>query len=194
MDRFANAMSMISAGEGFEPFHLVDVYPWDTAKAKVFVDVGGSCGTSSIAIAQHCPSIRCIVQDLPEVVSKGKSALSPELRSRIEFMPHDFFKEQPVKDADVYFFRWIFHDWSDKYCVKILRNTIPALKAGARIIISEFVVPPPGVASAYQEWLARWDLHESYSRACKLTDRDSEHSTLRCWSCLIRKSVKRTIG
>ncbi|KAK4665141.1 uncharacterized protein QC763_0077990 [Podospora pseudopauciseta] len=34
---------------------------------------------------------------------------------------HDFFEPQTVV-ADVYFFRWIFHGFSDKYNIKILRD------------------------------------------------------------------------
>jgi hypothetical protein len=41
----------------------------------------------------------------------------------------------------VYYFRSIFHNWADKYCVKILQNLVPALKKGARIIIHERVLP-----------------------------------------------------
>ncbi|EME44652.1 hypothetical protein DOTSEDRAFT_24658 [Dothistroma septosporum NZE10] len=52
-------------------------------------------------------------------------------------MPHDFFSEQYVKNADVYFFRFIFHNLADKYAVKILHALIPALKAGARIVICQ---------------------------------------------------------
>lgn len=67
-------------------------------------------------------------------------------------MTHDFLLEdQPVKGADVYFFRWILHNWSDKYCVKILRGLIPALKPGAKIILNDNVLPQPGVLSRWQE-------------------------------------------
>lgn len=53
--------------------------------------------------------------------------------------------------ADVYFFKWIFHDWSDKYCIKILRALIPALKKGARIVVNEFIVPAPGTLPTHLE-------------------------------------------
>lgn len=42
--------------------------------------------------------------------------------------------------ANVYFLRWITHDWSDKYALMILRNLIPALKDGARIIVYDRVL------------------------------------------------------
>ena len=146
---------MNSAGEGFEPSHLIEAYPWETMGTKVVVDVGGSNGTFAIALAQHVKSLHCIIQDLPEVVDGGASRIPPELAGRVTFMAHSFLHEQPVKNADVYYFRWIFHDWSDKYCIKILQSLIPALKPGARIIISDITLPPPGILPANQEWFFR---------------------------------------
>jgi hypothetical protein len=52
----------------------------------------------------------------------------------------DFFTPQPIT-ADVYYFRSIFHNWADKYCIRILQKLIPALKKGARIIIHERILP-----------------------------------------------------
>ena len=69
----------------------------------------------------------------------------------MKFMAHDFFTEQPVVGADVYYFRWILHDWSDKYCTRILKALIPALKPGARIVLSERCLEPPCTVSHAQE-------------------------------------------
>lgn len=146
-------MSMSHSFKGFEPSHLVDAFPWDSMGAQTLVDIGGSHGKVSIALAQQVTSMNCIIQDRPEVVAGAKTP--PELAGRVKFMVHDFFTEQPVKGADVYFFRWIFHDWSDKYCIKILQCLIPALKHGARVIVNENVIPPPGAVSQYQEWIVR---------------------------------------
>ena len=41
----------------------------------------------------------------------------------------------------MYYFRSIFHNWSDKYYIKILQMLIPALKKGARVIIHERILP-----------------------------------------------------
>ena len=80
--------------------------------------------------------------------------MPPELKNRVHFMSHDFWKEQPVKDVDVFYFRWIFHDWSDSHAVKILRQLIPVLKKGARILINDICMPPSGIVSLYEErWL-----------------------------------------
>lgn len=154
-DRFANAMAAISDSEGFEPEILVKAFPWEEMGAKRFVDIGGSHGKLGIALAQNSRDTTCIVQDLSEVVAEGKCKLPASLTGRVIFMVHDFFTEQPIKEADVYFLRWVLHDWSDTYCVKILRCLIPALKKGARIIISEMTIPPPGLVSQYQEWVVR---------------------------------------
>lgn len=70
------------------------------------------------------------------------SAVVPaEVADRGMFMQHDMFQQQPVRDADVYFFRGIFQN-SDKYCVELLQATIPALKLGARIVIKDACMPP----------------------------------------------------
>lgn len=144
-------MSLFGFDEGYAPDHLVNHYPWAAIGTGVVVDVGGSQGTFSIPIAQRFPDLHCIIQDRAEIVASHAQHIPPELTDRVTFMTHDFFTEQPVKNADVYLFRWVFHDWSDKYSIKILRALVPALKDGARIVIHEYILPEPGVLSSYQE-------------------------------------------
>lgn len=103
----------------------------------------------STALAESHPSLKLIVQDLKPVVLSAN--LAPEASSRIELMEYDFFTEQPVNNADVYFFRWISHNWSDKYCIQILRNQIPALKRKAKIVVVDNVLPEPGTLSLWQD-------------------------------------------
>jgi chemotaxis methyl-accepting protein methylase len=88
---------------------------------------------------------------VPATVAEGKAKLPGEIKGRIEFMEHDFFKEQPVKGADVYLLRWIMHDWSDEYCIKILSQLVPAMTEQSRLLISESVMPPIGTLSSQQE-------------------------------------------
>lgn len=64
----------------------------------------------------------------------------PELLDRIQFMKHDFFTSQTVT-AELYIFRHILHDWSDEDCLRILRALEVALKPGAKVLVSEGVVP-----------------------------------------------------
>lgn len=137
---FGQAMSFYTTGEGFSLQHLTDGYPWDTVSGTV-VDIGGSHGDAAFALARKYPDLNLIVQELPAVVANAK----PVEGLNVDFTAHDFFQTQTVKDAEVYFFRWILHNWPDSYCLQILRALIPALKKGAKILVMDVVMPPPGV-------------------------------------------------
>ena len=150
--RYADAMAWFASGPGFEPTGLVEAIPW--GEYDTVIDIGGNTGLISQAISQKHPSVKFIVQDRPEPVAEGRARLPQELQDTVTFMEHDFFQDQPIC-ADAYLLRWVLHDWSDKYAIKILRALIPALKKGARIILNEFVLPPPGVASSYQSKVLR---------------------------------------
>lgn len=58
-------------------------------------------------------------------------------------MAHDLFAQQTIA-GDIFFFRWILHNWADKYCIAVLRAQIPVLKPTSRIIIMEACLPDPG--------------------------------------------------
>lgn len=154
MSRFKDAMSFLQTFPGLETKYAVKAFDWGSLKNGLVVDIGGSHGLVSQDIAKAFPSLRFVVQDLPKVVEDAKAKLPEEFKDRVTFMAHDMFAEQPIKDADVYYFRWIFHDWSDKYCIKILKSLIPALKSGARIMFSERCLEPPCTLPLRQE---RWN-------------------------------------
>ena len=129
-----------------------------TDQLKSAFQVGGSTGFVCVRLAESFPSLRFVVQDLPNVVAGASSKVPKELSNRLTFMEHNFLTEQPVKDAAVYFFRWIFHNWSDKYCVQILRNHVPALKPGARIVIMDNCLPEPNMLHLWQDERIRYAL------------------------------------
>jgi hypothetical protein len=149
--QMADAMTFMHSGPGYSTTHLLDGISWEASATGVLVDVGGGRGAVAVDVARHFPGIRCVVQDLPDVIEGAKVPEDLKEGSRLSFMAHDFFQEQPIKHADVYLLRWVLHDWSDKYAVKILRALIPALKSGARVLISELCLPPPCVLSPYRE-------------------------------------------
>ena len=140
-------MSMFESGHGSAISSLLEHYPWSVVGEGTIVDVGGSHGNRSIAIAEKFPSIRCIVLDLPEVVADGPSKINSDLKSRVTFAAHDFFTEPPevAKGADVYLFCRVFHNWSDKFSIKILKSLRPALKYGARVLINDICLAEPNV-------------------------------------------------
>lgn len=117
----------------------------------IVVDVSESHGLIAIELARSFPTLHIVVQDLDEPVLKDADARkSLEVADRVSFMVHDFFTPQPIRAA-VYYFRSIFHNWPDKYCVKILQALIPALQPGASIVINDSVMPRPGTLPWHQE-------------------------------------------
>jgi hypothetical protein len=151
MERFANSMAWSMKVPGMEPKYTVDHLGWSTDKdsadgwcPKVIVDVGGGTGTLCKAILDTYPDVEtAIVEDLPEVAAQGASQAPEHLQGRLEFRPNSFFEEQTVKDADVYLWRCVVHDWPDSFATKMLRNQIPALKKGARLLFLERCLEPP---------------------------------------------------
>lgn len=144
-------MEAFGGGPDISPSFLVNGFPWGSLGAATIVDVGGSNGAVCIAIAEAHPALKFMVQDRAEVVQTLKHRSVPSaLEGRVEFMAHNFFTPQPVV-ADVYLFRYIFHNWPDAYAIKILRHLIPALKPGARVLINDHLLPEPNTASLTAE-------------------------------------------
>ncbi|KAI0478524.1 putative O-methyltransferase [Xylariaceae sp. FL0804] len=139
--RFGGAMSFFTTGEAYSLRHLTDNYPWESLGKGTVVDLGGSHGDAAFAISRKYPDLNIIVQELPGVVDNSKK----QEGLNVKFMAHDFFEKQPVEGADVYLFRWILHNWPDQYALKILRALIPALRKGSRVLVMDFIMPPPGV-------------------------------------------------
>ena len=159
MKRFKDGMTFLHTLPGLESTYILKSFDWASLGNGLVVDVGGSAGHVSMDIARGFPSLRFIVQDLPKVIEDARTKVPVELADRVTFMAHNIFAEQPVKGADLYYFRFILHDWSDKYCMKILRSLVPALKPGARIILHERCLEAPCTAPARKEKWNRWVSH-----------------------------------
>ncbi|KAL8661128.1 MAG: hypothetical protein Q9202_005890 [Teloschistes flavicans] len=157
--QFAAYMKNVLASEGTKVDHLVKGFDWESLGEATVVDVGGSRCHATIALATSFPKLKFIVQDLPETIANSPGHLThlPEsVRSRITCQAHNFFEPQPVKNAEVFLMRMIFHDWPDKEATTILRNILPALKTpGSRLVIMDTVLPTPGSVAASEEALLR---------------------------------------
>jgi hypothetical protein len=138
--RFMKTMS------DFSQMKWYDMYPVRerlleglSPKSVLLVDVGGSYGHDIASFHSKFPDAvgQLILQDLPNVIENGDP-----IDSAIKRMAHDFFTPQPVLGARAYFFRQIFHDWSDSDCRRILQNLRPAMKKGySRLLINDQVIP-----------------------------------------------------
>ncbi|KAG8158748.1 hypothetical protein KVR01_011191 [Diaporthe batatas] len=114
------------------------------ASTPLVVDIGGGAGHTSAKIRELCKEINgtIILQDLSGVVEDVSPA------EGIVPMAHDFFKEQPVKGAPVYFLRRILHDWADPSSVAILKRIADAMdrELPSRLVIAEQILPTQGVS------------------------------------------------
>lgn len=158
MNRFAHAMQASATRRS--PAPLFEAFDWASLGKATVVDIGGSQGAVAIPLAQTFPDLTVVVQDFPNVIEEGRKRLPEKLKDRVQFMPYDFFTEQPITDAAVYFFRLTFHNWPDAYCVKILRSLAPAMRPGARVIVNELYEPEPNAVLAKEERTFRYVAHD----------------------------------
>lgn len=153
--RFGAAMRYYARRQDLDHRYLYELFPWRKydGEATVAVDIGGGQGTASVHFARYTKEMRFVVQDLPKTVAAGEALLPAELKPRIDFVAHDFFTEQPVRGADIYILKWIMHNWSDKYCLRILRALVPALKTGAKVLLFEYVLHDEPDSKWSTKWL-----------------------------------------
>ncbi|KAF1808284.1 S-adenosyl-L-methionine-dependent methyltransferase [Eremomyces bilateralis CBS 781.70] len=143
-ERFGQAMQSAAVNTAIDPPGLLKLVDWASFGNATLVDVGGSTGHISQAIANIAPNVTCVVEDLPGLEAKFDASLTnvdSSVSSRISFRAHDFFTPQPVQ-AEIYFLKHILHDWADSYARKIIGQITPQMKPGSRFLIFDGVMPP----------------------------------------------------
>lgn len=101
----------------------------------------GLAGGFCLQLSQLYSDLRFVLQDRGDAIEKARSEVWPHenaaalAASRIEFVVHDFFDVNPVRGADVYWLRYVLHDWSDEYCVRILGAIKESMGPRSRILI-----------------------------------------------------------
>ncbi|KAB5585700.1 S-adenosyl-L-methionine-dependent methyltransferase [Coniochaeta sp. 2T2.1] len=126
-----------------------EVYPTDSIVAAarpgvpLVVDVGGGKGHDLRKfLARHPDACRepgsLVLQDLPGILKGVEDELATPA---IKVQPHDFFTEQPVKGARVYFMHNVLHDWPDASAADILRKLAASMEKGySKVLIHESLV------------------------------------------------------
>ncbi|KAK8645356.1 hypothetical protein V6N13_119191 [Hibiscus sabdariffa] len=100
---------------------------------KVVVDVGGGLGVSLGFITSKYPSIKGINYDLPHVIQQATPIPG------VEHIAGDMFQNVPKGDA--IFMKIILHDWSDDYCLKLLKKCYDAIPNEGKIIVVDVILP-----------------------------------------------------
>ena len=147
--RWSGAMSALALQVDFD--FILNSFPWASYTNPTILDIGGGSGDVSLGLKSRLHSARFIVQESSEAACKHGERISAELGVDITFAPYDFRTPQPVRGADIYYFRNIFHNWPDKNCIEVLRNQICSLKKDARLVIDDFTLHEPGTLSAVEE-------------------------------------------
>ncbi|KAF7929020.1 hypothetical protein EAE99_004764 [Botrytis elliptica] len=161
MARFVGAMEGVNKDPSQSQKHVITGYPWAELGEATVVDVGGSSGFLSVELAKNYPKLNFVVEDYKKNVEQGAAQLSSELTNRVKFLQHNFFDPQPVTGAEVYVLRHICHDWSHENSVKIIRQIVPVMKPGSKILMVEIVVSPSNrpMSSIAERYLRIRDLN-----------------------------------
>ncbi|KAF5858209.1 hypothetical protein ETB97_004712 [Aspergillus alliaceus] len=113
----------------------------------LLVDIGGGRGHDLLGFKQRFPDVpgKLVLEDLPTVIDEARSALDLD-GNGIDAVGYDFFaQEQPVQGARIYYFRNIFHDWSDDKARLIIKNLVPAMERGySKVLMEEYILPDKG--------------------------------------------------
>lgn len=165
-------LAMLGGGRVFGQAHLYD-FPWASLGSATVVDVGGGVGGFSLQLSRLYPDLNFVVQDRAPVLQQAEKEVWPKENpealqaARVRFVPHNFFDANPVPNADVYWLRYILHDWSDDYCVQILSAIKSAMGPQSRILICDQVMNTTAgcqeITPAPSPLPANWGYYTRYS-------------------------------
>ncbi|EXL42274.1 hypothetical protein FOCG_15622 [Fusarium oxysporum f. sp. radicis-lycopersici 26381] len=185
--RFAECMQVAASASVIKTDDLLkSAYDWDKLGEATVVDIGGSSGHDSTTFSQAFPNLKFIVQDLPQLQTSFGEQVPAEIKSRVNFEPHDFLQPQNTQ-GDVYMLKMVLHDWPDKYAANILRHLVPHLESGSRILLVEAVAPPDTAALPFatlSHMLNATDMH-------MLQFFNSQERNLQDWTNLFAKVDER---
>ena len=107
------------------------------------LDVAGGSGCYSTEICRHNPYMRATVLELPTSAAVTREYHDREkdktLRSRLQVVEADMFRDSWPSGAKVVFFSEIWHDWNDDQCLQLARL---ARAAGQMIVLNEILKAP----------------------------------------------------
>ncbi|GME32956.1 hypothetical protein GTA08_BOTSDO10949 [Neofusicoccum parvum] len=126
---------------------LLGDYPWAEVGGELVTDVGCGRGDFAVGYLRAFPAARAAVFELPETAALVRRRVEGGdgeggVRERLEVFEGDFYEDALPRSA-VYFLKWVFHNWDDEHCIKLLRRLREAIvvKPGvSRVLVVETVI------------------------------------------------------
>ncbi|KAK9692937.1 hypothetical protein K7432_014135, partial [Basidiobolus ranarum] len=132
---------------------LLEDYDWDRHNGQMIVDIGSGVGAFSYKLHKRYPELNGILLDRPEVIKDAKMIWAKDhkkLLDKVQFQGGNFFEAIP-SGHDVYFMRFVLHDWHNKECQQILSNVRKAIPPNGTLLIADTIIEdPPGDRLAQQ--------------------------------------------
>ncbi|RYP66866.1 hypothetical protein DL769_005898 [Monosporascus sp. CRB-8-3] len=168
---------------------------------RVIAVGGGGYIHVAIELVRRFANLDVTVQDmaaaLPPAVRRqgdnnnendGEGVVPAELRGRLRLaVVDDLFAPQTARGIDVFLIRSVLHLWPNKYCLRLLRAQIPALRPGARVLIQDVCMPEPGTVALWREQ----DLRASDVHMANLFN--GQERTVKEWTALLAEADPRFV-
>jgi hypothetical protein len=140
---------------------------FDFSRVRLVADIGGGNGEALRRILARYPQLRGIVFDQAHVVT----AIAPEALAggRITTQAGSFFESVP-KGADLYMMVRVLHDWSDEDASRILRSCRAAMRADARLLVVEAIMPSDPSLGRQTEYLIDMQMMTMFGDARERTE------------------------
>jgi precorrin-6B methylase 2 len=114
---------------------------YDASRFKRLLDVGGACGTYTIAFLRKNPSLRAVIFDLKEVIPMAEEAVREEgFQDRVELVAGDFYEEELPKGCDLALLSAIIHQNSPEENLQLFEKVRDALAPGGTILIRDHIM------------------------------------------------------
>lgn len=110
-------------------------YHWSSIRHVV--DVGGGQGAFVAAVLRRHPGLRATLVELPSAIAAARPQLEATgVAGRCSLVEQSFFDPLPA-GGDVYFLRFVIHDWNDRDAARILRGCADGAGEAGRVLVSE---------------------------------------------------------
>ncbi|OAA60532.1 O-methyltransferase [Niveomyces insectorum RCEF 264] len=139
---FNKSMSEPGPDYGLFPFASLQDEVETEPDRPFMVDIGGGKG-QALRFVQN--AVEGVFKTPPKLILQDRSDVLEEIRPEdlagIETMPYDFYAEQPVKGAHIYYLCQILHNYPDHLCQTILKRVAEAMSRSSRLLIVDAVLP-----------------------------------------------------